>query len=129
MYKRQEWYKLDYHDSELHELAVYGLPELYRAQIKGADIIGNPGCYPTSIALALAPLMKLGLVNEQHIIIDAKSGTTGAGKGLSDNTQMCIRDRYDILPGCTGCASCSQANNQGADHQWRIADAAGLSSE
>lgn len=57
----REWYKLDYHDSELHELAVYGLPELYRAQIKGADIIGNPGCYPTSIALALAPLMKLGL--------------------------------------------------------------------
>ena len=84
----REWYKLDYHDSELHELAVYGLPELYRAQIKGADIIGNPGCYPTSIALALAPLMKLGLVNEQHIIIDAKSGTTGAGKGLSDNTHF-----------------------------------------
>ena len=84
----REWYKLDYHDSELHELAVYGLPELYRAQIKGADIIGNPGCYPTSIALALAPLMELGLVNEQHIIIDAKSGTTGAGKGLSDNTHF-----------------------------------------
>ena len=79
----REWYKLDYHDSELHELAVYGLPELYRAQIKGADIIGNPGCYPTSIALALAPLMKLGLVNEQHIIIDAKSGTTGAGKATT----------------------------------------------
>ena len=84
----REWYKLDYHDSELHELAVYGLPELYRAQIKGADIIGNPGCYPTSVALALAPLMKLGLVNEQHIIIDAKSGTTGAGKGLSDTTHF-----------------------------------------
>ncbi|EFP61716.1 N-acetyl-gamma-glutamyl-phosphate reductase [Erysipelotrichaceae bacterium AF15-26LB] len=84
----QEWYKLDYHDQKLHELAVYGLPELYREQIKQAEIIGNPGCYPTSIALAMAPIMKLGLVNEQHIIIDAKSGTTGAGKGLSDNTHF-----------------------------------------
>ena len=84
----KEWYGGTFADKALHEKAVYGLPELYRAQIKGADIIGNPGCYPTSIALALAPLMKLGLVNEQHIIIDAKSGTTGAGKGLSDNTHF-----------------------------------------
>lgn len=84
----KEWYKLDYHDTKLHDLAVYGLPELFREQIKDADIIGNPGCYPTSIALALAPIMELGLANAQHIIIDAKSGTTGAGKGLSDNTHF-----------------------------------------
>lgn len=84
----QQWYKLDYHDKELHKEAVYGLPELFRETIKHAAIIGNPGCYPTSIALALAPIMKLGLVKEQSIIIDAKSGTTGSGKGLSDTTHF-----------------------------------------
>lgn len=84
----QEWYKLAYKDPELHKLAVYGLPELYREKIKGASIIGNPGCYPTSIALAVVPIMKMGIVNEKDIIIDAKSGTTGAGKGLSENTHF-----------------------------------------
>lgn len=84
----QEWYKLAYKDPELHKLAIYGLPELYREKIKGASIIGNPGCYPTSIALALAPIMKMGIVNEKDIIIDAKSGTTGAGKGLSETTHF-----------------------------------------
>lgn len=84
----QEWYKLAYKDPELHKLAVYGLPELFREKIKGASIIGNPGCYPTSIVLALAPIMKMGVINEKDIIIDAKSGTTGAGKGLSETTHF-----------------------------------------
>lgn len=82
------WYKLSYQDSKLHELAVYGLPELYREKIKDAYIIGNPGCYPTCIALALAPVMNMGVVNEKDIIIDAKSGTTGAGKGLCETMQF-----------------------------------------
>lgn len=83
----KEWYKLDYSDQQLHDAQVYGLPELFRNQIKGHKIIGNPGCYPTSIALALYPAIKAGLVND-HVIIDSKSGTTGAGKGLSDNTHF-----------------------------------------
>ena len=84
----QEWYHLQYQEPQLHKKAVYGLPELFREDIKTASIIGNPGCYPTSIALALAPLMKLDIINEQHLIIDSKSGTTGSGKGLSDSTHF-----------------------------------------
>lgn len=80
----QQWYQLNYHETDLHQEQVYGLCELFRDEIKKHKIIGNPGCYPTSIALALAPAIKLNLVNEK-IIIDSKSGATGAGKGLSDN--------------------------------------------
>ena len=82
------WYQLSYQDKELHEHSVYALPELFRKNIKGKTIIGNPGCYPTSIALGLAPLMKTGIANTRTIIIDSKSGTTGAGKGLSETTHF-----------------------------------------
>ena len=84
----QEWYKLSYQDPQLHDLSVYGLPELFRENIKSKPIIGNPGCYPTSIALGLAPMMKQGLADPHHIIIDAKSGTTGSGKSLSETTHF-----------------------------------------
>lgn len=84
----EEWYKLTYQNPTLHHEAVYGLPELFREHIKDARIIGNPGCYPTSIALALAPVMKMGIANETDIIIDSKSGTTGSGKGLSELTHF-----------------------------------------
>lgn len=84
----QTWYKLNYQDPELHTFSVYGLPELFREEIKGKMIIGNPGCYPTSIALGLAPIMKAHLADAKHIIIDAKSGTTGSGKSLSETTHF-----------------------------------------
>ncbi len=74
-----EWYKRDYSHPELHKYAVYCLPELYRDKIKDAKIVGNPGCYPTSIALAAAPALRAGLVETDGIIIDSKSGVTGAG--------------------------------------------------
>ena len=79
----QEWYKLNYEQKELHEKAVYGLSELFKEDIANANIIGNPGCYPTSIALACAPILKTEWADVEHFIIDSKSGTTGAGKGLS----------------------------------------------
>jgi N-acetyl-gamma-glutamyl-phosphate reductase len=60
--------------------AVYGLPELYREQIRGAGLIANPGCYPTAATLAVAPLVRRGLVGEGPIIINAASGVTGAGR-------------------------------------------------
>ena len=82
----QEWYKLDYQNPALHEKAVYALPELYREQIKTCDILGNPGCYPTSVALGLYPLLKNGLCGEDHIVIDSKSGVTGAGRKMTQNT-------------------------------------------
>ena len=59
--------------------SVYGLPELYRKQIKRARLVANPGCYPTAAILGLAPLVKEGLIDLGHIVIDAKSGTSGAG--------------------------------------------------
>lgn len=80
------WYGLAYEDKLLHEHAVYGLPELFRTQIKDAKIIGNPGCYPTSIALAMYPVLQQDFIDQTSIVIDAKSGTTGAGKGLSEAT-------------------------------------------
>lgn len=82
----KEWYKLDYKDPELHKLAVYSIPELHREKVKGAKIIGNPGCYPTSIALGLFPALKAGIIDPDTIVIDSKSGVTGAGRGLSQTS-------------------------------------------
>ncbi len=64
--------------------AVYGLPEIYRAKIKEARLIANPGCYPTAGILAAAPLLALSLADEKSLIIDAKSGVTGAGRKMSE---------------------------------------------
>jgi N-acetyl-gamma-glutamyl-phosphate reductase len=81
------WYGKKYGRPELHAASVYGLPELNRAKLaalgpsaKGPRIVGNPGCYPTASTLGLFPAMRLGLAELDGIIIDAKSGTTGAGK-------------------------------------------------
>ncbi|WKN30107.1 N-acetyl-gamma-glutamyl-phosphate reductase [Porifericola rhodea] len=75
----QEWYGMDHIFEKGFETAVYGLPEMYREQIRKARLIANPGCYPTASILATYPLVKSRLVNSDSIIIDAKSGTTGAG--------------------------------------------------
>ena len=82
------WYHLSYKEKKLHKDSVYGLSEVYRDKIKQASIIGNPGCYPTSIALALYPLLSSSLTFDHHIIIDAKSGVSGAGKELSEQTHF-----------------------------------------
>ncbi len=82
----KEWYKKPFDKPELHDGAVYAQPELFRENIKGAKIIANPGCYPTAAALALFPALKLGFIESDGIIIDAKSGVTGAGRGLTQNT-------------------------------------------
>lgn len=81
-----EWYGLDYKESELHKVSAYCIPELHRDALKTVKIIGNPGCYPTSIGLALAPALKNGIICTNSIIIDSKSGVTGAGRGLSQTT-------------------------------------------
>lgn len=82
------WYGCEVRHPELHQRAVYGLPELFREEILQTDIIGNPGCYPTSIALGLAPALRAGLVSPEGIVIDAKSGTTGAGRKPAQNTHF-----------------------------------------
>jgi N-acetyl-gamma-glutamyl-phosphate reductase len=74
----KQWYGIDHRDQEHLPDSVYGIPELFRDQIKGADLVANPGCYPTCTLLTVAPLYKKGLV-EADLIVDAKSGTSGAG--------------------------------------------------
>jgi N-acetyl-gamma-glutamyl-phosphate reductase len=74
----KKWYGIEHRDIGNLSKAVYGIPELFRDRIKGADLVANPGCYPTCSSLALAPLFSKGLV-EERVIIDAKSGTSGAG--------------------------------------------------
>jgi len=69
--------------------SVYGLSEIYRDQIKSADLVGNPGCYPTSILLPLLPLLKEGLIRPDGIISDSKSGVSGAGRSLSLTAHFC----------------------------------------
>jgi len=77
-----QWYGFTHPAPRLLEKAVYGLTELYREQIKTAQLVANPGCYPTGAILALAPAVKSGLI-EPDIIIDSKSGLSGAGRSLS----------------------------------------------
>lgn len=79
----KEWYNLEYNEKELHKLQVYGLCEFNRDKIKNAKILGNPGCYVTSVTLGLYPLIKNNLVDLSTIIVDAKSGVTGSGRALS----------------------------------------------
>jgi N-acetyl-gamma-glutamyl-phosphate reductase len=76
------WYNFTHPAPQLLDQAVYGLPELYRSQVAAAQIVANPGCYPTGAILALAPAVKEGLI-EPDIIIDSKSGISGAGRTLS----------------------------------------------
>ncbi len=82
----KKWYGKEYKQPELHKEAVYCIPELHRDQIKDTPIIGNPGCYPTSVSLALAPAIKAGIIDVTHVIIDSKSGVTGAGRSLTQGT-------------------------------------------
>lgn len=82
----RKWYGCEFTDQELHKQAVYGLPELFRNEIRGKKIIANPGCYTTAVPLALAPALKNGLIHKDGIIADCKSGVTGAGRKPTQNT-------------------------------------------
>lgn len=80
----EKFYDTKHKDKANIALSIYGLPELYRAKIKVAKLIANPGCYPTVSILALAPVIALGLADLNYCIIDAKSGVTGAGRRLAE---------------------------------------------
>lgn len=84
----ERWYRAEYRYREIHRLAAYGLCEWFREDIRRAPVVGNPGCYPTCAALGLAPALKGGFVEPRGIVIDAKSGVTGAGRGLTQNTHF-----------------------------------------
>ena len=81
----QSWYGFTHPAPQLLKQAVYGLTELYRSQVTSAQLVANPGCYPTGAILALAPVVKEGLI-EPDIIFDSKSGVSGAGRALSLQT-------------------------------------------
>lgn len=76
----ETWYKHEHCQPELTKNAVYGLPEIYRKEIRNATVIGNPGCYPTSVILGCYPFLKAGVIDSSQIIIDSKSGVSGAGR-------------------------------------------------
>jgi N-acetyl-gamma-glutamyl-phosphate reductase len=83
------WYGHTHPAPELLGNAPYGLPELYRESIAGARLISNPGCYATSVLLPLAPLLLAGMVDAGDIVVDAKSGATGAGRALREDLLFC----------------------------------------
>ena len=85
----EEWYKLTHASPQFLEEAVYGLPEVNRERVKQARLIANPGCFPTCSFLSVYPLVKEGLVDPDTIIIDAKSGTSGAGRGAKMDSLYC----------------------------------------
>lgn len=83
-----EWYEPHINPANLKK-AVYGLPEIRRSKIKGAKLVANPGCYPTSVILGLAPLLKNRLVDLSSIIVDSASGATGAGRSAKVDSLYC----------------------------------------
>lgn len=85
----EQWYKIPHSCPQLLAGAVYGLPEIHRHEIADAKIIGNPGCYPTSIILALAPLFEAGAVADSFVIADSKSGISGAGRKADPAYSFC----------------------------------------
>ena len=76
----EKWYKMPHTCPDLLAESVYGLPEFYRDAIRKARIVGNPGCYPTSMQLGFVPLLEAGVVDAAHLIADCKSGASGAGR-------------------------------------------------
>ncbi len=84
----ERWYQA--HSSpELFDEAVYGLPELYADQLRSARLVANPGCYPTSVILGLAPLLEKQLIDPKSLIVDSKSGVSGAGRGVKLGSLFC----------------------------------------
>jgi N-acetyl-gamma-glutamyl-phosphate reductase len=81
-----EWYGFEHPAPAWLEKAAYGLPELFAAQVADATLVANPGCYPTPVALGLAPLVEAGLIDPAAIVVDGKTGLSGAGKGPKDAT-------------------------------------------
>ncbi|MFH1709487.1 MAG: N-acetyl-gamma-glutamyl-phosphate reductase [bacterium] len=85
-YVFKEWYKMDHSSKDLLSKAVYGLPEIEK--VSGAKLVANPGCYATASILGLYPLIKEGLIDKNSVIVDAKSGVSGAGKSPTDDTHF-----------------------------------------
>ncbi len=82
----EQWYRIPHTAPELLPAAVYGLPEWYRERVRTASLVANPGCYPTGALLALLPLVRAGWIDLRGIVVDAKSGVSGAGRATTLTT-------------------------------------------
>jgi N-acetyl-gamma-glutamyl-phosphate reductase len=87
-----QWYGEPHACPELLPRFAYGLPELFRDEVKGASAIATPGCYPTAASLAIAPLVRLGLIETTGVIVDAACGVSGAGRALKHTSHFCTVD-------------------------------------
>jgi N-acetyl-gamma-glutamyl-phosphate reductase len=87
-----QWYGEAHTHPELLERFVYGLPELHRDEVKGAELVAAPGCYVTAAALALTPLVRAGVIETHGVVVDAASGVSGAGRAPKANTAFCTVD-------------------------------------
>lgn len=85
----EEWYNIKHASPQYIDEAVYGLPELNREKVKNARLIANPGCFPTCSTLSVYPLVKEGIIDTATLIFDAKSGTSGAGRGAKTDSLYC----------------------------------------
>jgi len=86
------WYGFEHPAAAWLEKAVYGLPELFADRVAGASLVANPGCYPTPAVLGLAPLLMAGLITPDPVVVDGKSGLSGAGKALTESTSFAASD-------------------------------------
>src|SRR5699024_8410917 len=84
----ETWYEMEHIAPEYIDDAAFGLPELFRSDIRNAELVANPGCYPTSAIFALAPLLEMDLIDGESITVDAKSGVTGSGASASKKTHF-----------------------------------------
>lgn len=94
----EEWYRIPHKAPDLCRSAVYGLPELHRKEISAARLVANPGCYPTGAILALAPLLLNGVIATDSIIVDAKSGISGAGRSKLETTYLFAEANENLKP-------------------------------
>ncbi len=88
----EQWYGAAHTRPDLLDRFVYGLPELHRERLRGAECIATPGCYPTAATLPMAPLVRAGLVHAENVIVDAVSGVSGAGRPPRPTTTFCAVD-------------------------------------
>ena len=94
----EEWYKLEHKSPQFIEEAVYGLCEINREDVKKARLVANPGCYTTCSILTCYPLVKEGIIDPNTIIVDAKSGTSGAGRGAKVDNLFCeVNAKYESV--------------------------------
>ncbi|MCK5263232.1 MAG: N-acetyl-gamma-glutamyl-phosphate reductase [Gammaproteobacteria bacterium] len=85
----EQWYGMPHACKDILADAVYGLPEINREAVVNAKVVANPGCYPTAVGLGFLPLIENGLIDDQHLIADAKSGVSGAGRGANVAALLC----------------------------------------